>query len=114
MPEPVSKYDQGLTDSPRRKRGLRSLGGRSIPLVRGVDKRIPGNNAVLKIMRNGVCVLVKLKKDTKDFHKRNFDLARTQVAKQDWDDNAIPTLKQAAKIMAFFRELEQKTRPLDI
>jgi hypothetical protein len=59
-------------------------------------------------MRNGVYVQVKLEKETKDFHKRNFEALRTQVAKQNWDDNAIATLKQTGKVMAFFREMEQK------
>ncbi len=54
-------------------------------------------------------VSFKLKKGTKDFHKRNFELVKTQVAKQSLDNNAIPTLKHASKVMAFFRELEQKT-----
>jgi hypothetical protein len=102
-PEPVSKYDQGLVDSPQK--------GTETPITwRQIntfwsgefDKRIPGSNAVLKIMRNGVYVHVKLKKQTKDFHKRNFELVRTQEAKQDFDDNAIPTLKQAGKVMALF------------
>jgi len=60
-----------------------------------------------------VYVPVKLKKKTKDFHIRNFELVRTQVAKQDLDHNAILTLKQASKVMVFFREMEQKAA-LDI
>ena len=34
------------------------------------------------------------------------------LAKQDWDDNTIPVLRHADKIMACFRETESKT-PLD-
>ncbi len=54
-------------------------------------------------------VPVNLKKGTNDFHKRNFELVKTRVAKQDLDDNAISTLKQADKVMTFFRKLEQTT-----
>jgi hypothetical protein len=72
-----------------------------------------GSNAVLKRMRNGVYVPVKLKRVTKDFHKRNFEVFKTQVAKHSLNNNDIPTLKQASKIMAFFRELKKKTA-LDI
>ena len=53
--------------------------------------------------------MVKLKKETKNFHKSNFVALRTKVAKQDLDDNDIPTLKHASKVMAFFRVMEQKT-----
>jgi hypothetical protein len=35
------------------------------------------------------------------------------VKQDDWDDNAIPILRQADKVMAYFRKTEQKT-PLDI
>ncbi len=45
-----------------------------------VDKHIPGSNAVLKMTRNGVYVPVKLKKGTKNFHRRNFEASKTQVA----------------------------------
>ena len=45
--------------------------------------------------------------------KANFERLRLELAKTNLGDNANPTLRQAIKVMAFFRLIEQKT-PLDI
>ena len=64
-------------------------------------------------MKNGQLVPVKLKASTKGAHQAVFRRLMTDLAKQDWDDNAIPILRQADRVMAYFRETERKTS-LDI
>jgi len=54
----------------------------------------------------GESVAEKLKDSTKAFHGRTFERLRLEMAKQDLGDNAIPTLRQANKAMAFFRLIE--------
>ncbi len=74
---------------------------------------MPGTNVVIKKRRDGNDVPIKLKSSTKDAHQRTFKRLMTVFAKKDWDDNAIPILRQADRVMAYFRETERKTS-LDI
>ena len=78
-----------------------------------VDYHAQGSNAFLNIIKNDELVQVKLKVSTKRFHRNNFARVRQDADKQGLDDNDISTLRDASKINAFFREIEQKT-PLDI
>ena len=64
-------------------------------------------------MRHGELVPMKLKSNPKKAHQQTFQRLVTDFAKQDWDDNAIPIIRQADKVVAYFRETEQKTS-LDI
>ncbi len=67
-----------------------------------------GSNAVLKVMKNGELVPMKLKSTTKIAHQLTFRRLMTEFAKQDWDDNAISVLRQTDKIMAYLHETERK------
>ena len=64
-------------------------------------------------MKNCQLVPAKLKTSTKEAHQATFRRLMTDLAKQDWDDNAIPILRQADRVMAYFHETERKTS-LDI
>jgi hypothetical protein len=113
-PPPVSKYEQGLSDNPKK--------GTNTPITwrqintfwsQNLDKRVSGSNAVLKVMRNGELVPMKLKDSTKNAHQLTIKRLVTDCSKQDLYDNAIPILRQADRVMAYFRETERKTS-LDI
>jgi hypothetical protein len=54
----------------------------------------------------------KLKGRTRSSKCLTFKKLMSDLTKRSWDDNAIPTLRQADKVI-FFHETEQKT-PLDI
>ncbi len=56
---------------------------------------------------------MKLKSSTKKAHQLTLKRLMTDIANQDWDDNAVSTLRQADRFMAYFRETELKTS-LDI
>ena len=113
-PPPVPKYEQGLSDNPKK--------GTNTPITwrqintfwsQDLDKRVSGSNAVLNVMKNIQLVPMKLKTSTKGAHQATFRRLMTDLAKHDWDDNAIPILRQADRVMAYFRETERKTS-LDI
>jgi hypothetical protein len=113
-PEPIPKYNQGLSDNPKKGSNTPITWREIYTFWSGdLDKRVPGSNAVLKKRRNGQDVPIKLKDSTKEAHQRTFKRLMTDFAKQDWDDNAIPILRQADRVMAYFRETERKTS-LDI
>ena len=78
-----------------------------------VDKCIPERHAAQATTFNGKSVPVKLKESTRASHLRNFERIRKGVAKEGLDDNSIPILRDASKVMAFFRLIEVKT-PLGI
>ncbi len=102
-PPPVPEYEQGLSDNP--KKGTNTpITWRQIHTLwsQDLDKRVSGSNAVFKVMKNGLLVPVKLKTSTKKVHQLTFRRLMTDLAKQDWDDNAIPILRQADKVMAYF------------
>ena len=113
-PPPVSKYEQGLSDNPKK--------GTNTPITwrqintfwsQDLDKRVSGSNAVLKVMKNGELVPMKLKDSTKNAHQLTIKRLVTDCSKQDLYVNAIPILRQSDRVMAYFRETERKTS-LDI
>ncbi len=76
-----------------------------------LDKRVSESNAVFKKMKNGELVTMELNSYTKEAHQRRFQRLRIDFAKQDWDDDVIPILRQTDKV--YFSETEKKTQ-LDI
>jgi len=77
-PELVPKYDQGLTDNPQK--------GTDTPITLrqihtfwsgDLDRRHPGSNRVMKVMRDGVLFPLKYKLSRKQTAQRTFDKIRS-------------------------------------
>ena len=114
-PELILQYDQGLVDNPQKETNtpIKWEEIYTVCWTVAVEKRIPGRNSVQKTTLNGELVPVKLNDSFKKIHLRNGERIRKEVAKHGLGDNDIPTLRHASNVMAFFREIEQKTS-LDI
>ena len=108
-PPPVPKYDQGLVDTPAKGTNT-PISWRQIDTfwAGDVDKHEMGSNAVRKVMKDGELVAAKYKRSTRAAKRTTFNQIRTHY-KASWDDNAIPVMKQASQIMAWFRKELRKT-----
>jgi hypothetical protein len=67
-----------------------------------------GSVSVRKQRRNGKEVAAKFNPKTNDARWKTFDLIRKHFG-AEWDDNAVPVLKQASKVMAILFAENQKT-----
>jgi len=64
--DPVPKYDQGLTDSPQKNTDTPITWRQIHTFWSGdLDRRHPGSNRVMKLMRDGVLLPLKYKLSTK-------------------------------------------------
>ena len=108
-PPPVPKYEQGLVETPAK--------GNNTPVswlqidtfwTSDPDKNNMGSGSVRKQRRSGKDVAAKFKPKTNDAKRKTFDLIRKHFG-AEWDDNAVPVLKQASKVMAILFAENQKT-----
>ena len=74
-----------------------------------VSKHEMGSSRVRKTLQDNQLVDEKYAKKTRDDVRRTFRQIRTEMVKQDLDDNAIPTLRKAKEVMAWFRKRNTKT-----
>jgi hypothetical protein len=59
-------------------------------------------------MKDGQLVAAKYKQSTRAAKRTTFNQIRTHY-KASWDDNAVPVMKQANQVMAWFCQELQKT-----
>ena len=97
----VPKYEQGLVENPAEGTNVPNSWRRIDTVwIQDVDKQEMGSNAVRYTTVDGQQVAEKYKRYAK---RTTFKHIRTPY-KTSWDDNAIPVLKEASKIMAWLRQ----------
>jgi hypothetical protein len=105
----VPKYAQGLVETPAEGTDV-PISWRRIDTFwsQDVDKHEMGSNAVRYTTVDNKQVAQKYKLSTRDNKRAIFDQIRTHY-KASWDDNAIPILRRASEVMAWYRQELRKS-----